>query len=412
MSDSPKRGSLLVIFLTVFIDLLGFGMVLPLLPIYADQFATDEAGWQLGLLMASFSIMQFLVAPAWGRISDRIGRRPVILLGLTGSVIFYTLFGIATIWESLPLLFVARIGAGAAGATISTAQAYIADTTSLQNRSKGMALIGVAFGLGFTFGPLLGFLAVPDRSAAPGPWPGYVAAMISGVALLLAIVLLPESKSAESRAGAWKIVDWASVRRATCIPSLGMLLAVLFICVFSLAKFETTLSLLIKGERGDVHAPFQFSWAHVCLTYAFIGLTMALVQGVFVRRLAGRFSEGSLAAFGALLDILGFGLLLVAISTASTQMLFVALAVIVGGVSFMHPNINSLLSRRSDPASQGMVLGVGQSVNSMARILGSAVGIPLLRIHLTLPYYVAAGMMVVALLLTVVASRSGKDYAT
>src|SRR6476646_8966148 len=121
----PSRGSLLVIFLTVFIDLLGFGMVLPLLPIYASDFGLKEHGWQIGALMASFSLMQFLFAPLWGRLSDRIGRRPVLIVGLLGSVAFYTLFGIASLQKSLLLLFVARIGAGIAGATISTAQAYI-----------------------------------------------------------------------------------------------------------------------------------------------------------------------------------------------------------------------------------------------------------------------------------------------
>src|SRR5580698_7424400 len=131
MNESPRRGSLLVIFLTVFVDLLGFGMVIPLLPIYAEQFTLDESGLMLGLLMASFSAMQFLFAPLWGRLSDRVGRRPVLMIGLAGSVVFYTLFGIATVWESIAWLFVARIGAGVAGATISTAQAYIADSTSL-----------------------------------------------------------------------------------------------------------------------------------------------------------------------------------------------------------------------------------------------------------------------------------------
>ena len=126
MVESPRRGSLLVIFLTVFIDLLGFGMVMPLLPIYGKQFDASYA--TLGLLMASFSAMQFLFAPLWGRLSDRVGRRPVLMLGLAGSVVFYTLFGVATVWQSLAGLFIARIGAGIAGATISTAQAYIADT--------------------------------------------------------------------------------------------------------------------------------------------------------------------------------------------------------------------------------------------------------------------------------------------
>src|SRR5947207_8917718 len=175
MPETPRKGSLLVLFLTVFIDLLGFGIVLPLLPIYGRYFSGGEQAraWILGALMASFSAMQFLFAPIWGRISDRIGRRPVLMLGLAGSVVFYFLFGLATIWESLILLFVARVGAGICGATISTAQAYIADCTSLQDRPKGMALIGAAFGLGFTFGPLFGALAFPTGSETPNAVPGY-----------------------------------------------------------------------------------------------------------------------------------------------------------------------------------------------------------------------------------------------
>eukprot|EP01046_Picozoa_sp_COSAG06_P076947 COSAG06_NODE_24803_length_652_cov_0.822785_1_plen_186_part_01 len=162
---SASKGALGVIFLTVFIDLLGFGIVLPLLPLYADIFGTDPSGIVIGMLMACFSIMQFIFAPIWGAISDRIGRRPVIIIGLAGSVVFYTLFGIAAIYQSLFGLFVTRIGAGIAGATIPTAQAYIADTTTKENRTRGMALIGIAFGLGFTLGPLFAFFAVPQEIA-------------------------------------------------------------------------------------------------------------------------------------------------------------------------------------------------------------------------------------------------------
>ena len=188
MHEGPRKASLLVIFLTVFIDLLGFGMVLPLLPIYAKDFAQQlgleeghsRIGLLIGLLMSSFSIMQLIFAPLWGRLSDRVGRRPVLMVGLGASAVCYALFGVATIFKSLPLLFASRIGAGIAGATISTAQAYIADATSLDKRAKGMALIGAAFGLGFTFGPLFGFLAVPSGQGDPGPGPGYAAAALCG----------------------------------------------------------------------------------------------------------------------------------------------------------------------------------------------------------------------------------------
>lgn len=379
-------------------------MVLPLLPIYADQFTGGQASWELGLLMASFSIMQFIFAPLWGRLSDRIGRRPVLMIGLGGSVAFYSLFGVATIMQSLGLLFVARIGAGIAGATISTAQAYIADTTSLERRPKGMALIGMAFGLGFTFGPLLGFLAVPDRDAAPGPAPGFVAAGLSAVALLLAVFILPESRHADSAPAGRKVLDFAALRQALSVPSVALVLLAIFFCIFSFANFETTLSILING-------PFEFSWKQVCLTYAFIGVMLAAVQGGVVRRLAGRISEGKLAAFGALVEVLGFAMIAASIPERNSGLLLGAQAVIVTGFSFMQPSLNSLLSRRSDPARQGMILGVGQSVSSLARIFGSGLGIPLLRIQFAMPYIVAAGLMSAGLFLILVAARSGKDYA-
>ena len=409
MPTSHRKGSLLVIFLTVFIDLLGFGMVIPLLPIYADQFTVDEAGWQLGMLMASFSVMQFFCAPLWGRLSDRIGRRPVLMIGLFGSIVFYTLFGWATVMKSLSLLLVSRIGAGIAGATIPTAQAYIADSTSLENRPKGMALIGVAFGMGFTFGPLLGFLAVSGQSE-PGPWPGYAAAILSAVAWLLAFFWLPESKTPDSELAAHKIFDFSGFRTALAIPSVALVLVAIFVCVFSFANFETTLSLLIKAHESAGQSAFDFSFGQVCLTYAYIGFTLALIQGGVVRRLAGRVSEGMLASAGALIEVVGFGLVAIAALLGSTGLLLTALAVVVIGFSFMQPNLNSLLSRRSDPARQGMILGVGQSVNALARILGSALGIPLLRIHATMPYSVAAVLMGAGFVMVIVASRRGKDF--
>lgn len=404
MTDAPRRGSLAVIFLTVFIDLLGFGMVIPLLPIYAKQFTVDESGVLIGLLMASFSAMQFMFAPIWGRLSDRIGRRPVLLIGLAGSVMFYALFGVATVMKNIALLFVARVGAGICGATIPTAQAYIADTTTLEGRAKGMALIGAAFGLGFTFGPLFGYLAVPEGTGDPGPGPGYAAAGLSAVALLLAIFKLPESLSPDSKPAHRHWLDLASLKGALATPSIGAILLTLFVCIFAFANFETTLSMLLKGKY------FNFDFRQVCLTFAYIGFTLTLAQGVLVRRLSGRIHEGLMAGAGSLLEIIGFGLMIAAVQSMSLNLLFVALTTVVVGFALMMPSLNSLLSRRSDPARQGGILGVGQSVSSLARILGPIVGIPLLTRHTTLPYWVAAVLMGVGLLLVIVASRRGQDY--
>ena len=350
--------------------------------------------------------MQFLFAPFWGRLSDRIGRRPVLMIGLLGSVVFYTLFGVATVQKNLVLVLISRIGAGVFGATISTAMAYIADTTTLEKRHAGMAIIGAAFGLGFTFGPLFGYLAVPSGEGDPGPWPGYAAAGLSAFALLLAIFKLPESLRPGGVPAARKLLDMVGLRHALATPSVGLLLLVSFVTVFSFANFETTLALLIKGET------FQFTFRHLCLTFAFIGFVLMIAQGVLVRRLSGRISEPILGAAGAVLEVIGFVLIVQSIEAESVGTLFAALTVVVCGFSFLTPSINSLISRRSHPAQQGGILGLGQSVSSLARILGSLVGIPLLLHNQTLPFWLAAGLMAAAILLMVLAGRRGKDFAT
>jgi MFS family permease len=409
MPESPRKGSLLVLFLTVFVDLLGFGIVLPLLPLYGTYFTgTDEArAWVLGTLMASFSAMQFLFAPIWGRVSDRIGRRPVLMLGLLGSVMFYTLFGLATVWESLTLLFVARIGAGICGATIATAQAYIADCTSLEDRSKGMALIGAAFGLGFTFGPLFGALAFPTGQETPTAIPGYLAAGLSAVALLLAVWKLPESRRPDSGLTAHTWIDLRALRQAVATPSIGWLLLSSFVCVLAFGNFETTLSLLLRGEKESA---FHFSFRHIFYTFSFIGLVLMAVQGGIVRRVAGRISEAALATIGAVLELMGFGLLIEAVRLASVPWLFAALAFVVGGFAFLTPSINALLSRRSHPAWQGGILGVGQSATALARILAPLVGMQLFHRGETLPFWAGGALMAVAGALVLLASRLGTDY--
>jgi len=416
MTDSPRRGSLLVIFLTVFIDLLGFGIVLPLLPVYGKEFARSagesgaEVGVMLGLLMASFSIMQFLFAPFWGRISDRIGRRPVLMIGLLGSVIFYTLFGIATVMKSLPLLFVARIGAGLAGATIPVSHAYIADTTTKETRTKGMALVGAAFGLGFTFGPLFGLLAVPTGTGDPGPGPGYAAAALSAFALVLAYFKLPESLPEGGQVTKRRIFNFQSVSDALATPTIGLLLVTMFVCVLAFASFESTLSVLIRDEQGA----FAFSYRELCLTFAFIGAVLTVVQGGLVRRLAGRVSDAMLATAGTLVSVVGFLFLARAGETGSLGMLWGALTTVVTGFAFITPSLNSLISRRSDPAKQGSIMGVAQSISSLARIVGPIAGLMLFHLQppssASWPLWLAAALMLGGLGMVVLAARGGKDY--
>lgn len=409
----PSRGSLAVIFLTVFIDLLGFGIVLPLLPIYADIFGEDPSGIVIGLLMASYSIMQFFFAPIWGSLSDRIGRRPVIIIGLAGSVVFYLMFAAAAWWHSLLGLFITRIGAGIAGATIPTAQAYIADTTKNEDRARGMALIGVAFGMGFALGPLFAFFAVTSDQADPGAGPGLVAGALSFVALMMAIFVLPESKHANSQpvqSSRFNIDAW---KKALSSPAMAYLLFGFFVCIFAFGNFETTLSLLIKGPKGAdgiSETPFDFSFKKVCLTFAFIGFLVAVVQGGIVRRISKKVSEQRLAIAGAGIEVLGFGVLSYAVSIASEAWLFGSMVIIVAGYSCLQPSLYSLISRWSDPTEQGKALGVSQSVGALARIFGAALGVPMLKVYLLLPYLVASILMFVVAIAIFIACRTGRDF--
>lgn len=377
MSESSYRGSLPVIFVTVFIDLLGFGMVLPLLPVYAKELAHSEQvlasgipiGVLIGVLMSSFSAMQVLFSPVWGRLSDRIGRRPVLMIGLAGSVVFYAMLGLATVHRSFLWLLVSRVGAGIAGATIPTAHAYIADTTSPEARAQGMALVGTAFGLGFTFGPLLGLLALPRGGGELGPGPGYGAAMLSAAALALAYFRLPETlvRGAPTR------------RRSSFAPALDLLtsagllllLAAAFLCAFAFSNFEATLSLLLKSPM------FTFSFRQLCLTFALVAFVSAAVQGGLVGRLARYASERTLVVAGAVIQILGFGLLAAAAGSGSRNLLFVGLPVLVAGFALLTPSLNAMISRSSDPGRQGEIMGLTQGVGALARIVGPLVGIPL-----------------------------------
>ena len=243
MSQSPPKSALFLIFATVCIDLLGFGLVLPLLPIYGRELTAsmspNTAGMTLGLLMSCYTMMQFVFAPIWGRLSDRFGRRPILLLSLTGSTVFYFLFGLASVWRSLVWMFVARIGAGIAGATIPTAQAYIADVTTPEKRARGMALIGAAFGLGFTLGPLVGAAAIfISHDVGVSPWPGFAAAGLSAMALTFAIFKLPESLNKEKAPEERRHFDLRSLVEAVSVPSIAILLVVVFLSVFALANFE------------------------------------------------------------------------------------------------------------------------------------------------------------------------------
>jgi multidrug resistance protein len=346
---------LLIIFLTVFIDLLGFGIIIPLLPFYAETFGASAL--TVGLLSTSYSLMQFLFAPLWGRLSDRVGRRPVILIGLFGSFISYLLFGLA---DSLPVLFAARLCAGVAGANIPTAQAFIADTTTPENRAKGMGLVGAAFGLGFVFGPAIGGFFSQWGYAMPA----FFASALSLANFTAGCFLLPESRTPAADAEIVRRSRIESLRLALTRPFLPLLLTIYFIVVAAFSSFEATFALFSERQ-------FDFTAATIGYVFAFVGVVLSVVQGGLVGRAARTIGERRLVPIA--IFIIGVGLATIAASQ-SVQLLVAGCGVLAVGMGFNSPSMVSLISRLSGRDDQGGVLGVSQSLASLARVIGPAWG--------------------------------------
>ena len=378
---------LIIVFITVFIDLLGFGIIIPLMPFYATHFGASA--FQVGMLATSFSLMQFLFAPLWGRWSDVVGRRPVILIGLLGSAISYLTFGLA---QSLTVLFVSRCLGGIAGANIPTAQAFIADTTTPENRAKGMGMVGAAFGLGFIFGPALGgFLSQWGYEA-----PALFAAALSFANFIAALALLPESLPPERRTAARRLTRLEAFEHALNRPRLPTVLVVFFLIVAAFASFESMFALY--GE-----ARFGFNSVTIGYLFSGVGVILAVVQGLLVGRVVARVGEHRLAPVA--IGLLSVGLMLVTVA-GSIPALAAACALIAVGMGFQSPSMLSVISQLSDPADQGSMLGVSQSLGSLARIVGPLWGgFVFDRFGHTAPFISAALVMSIACVLSMAAFR-------
>jgi MFS family permease len=402
-----SRGALLVIFLTVFIDLLGFGIVLPVMPRQAEPYLTAlglspvASGATIGGLFSVFSLMQFIFSPFWGRLSDRIGRRPMLLLSLLGSVVFYALYGLAVTLPperaalAIGLMLLSRIGAGIAGASVGTAAAVIADCTTPENRARGMALIGIAFGAGFTLGPLIAYFGLALFKQQP--WGvGALASMLSFVALLVAIFVFKETRRPGARA-AKEIPSLSRFSSVLGMPRVGALVLIYFLSIFSFANFEATLARLTESA-------FNMSDDDNFLVFAFIGLMLMFAGGLY-RPLSKRLPETRLLGTGIGLMMLGLGLVgLVAWAVHGLvpghgwpleKLFYLASAVAVAGFAFVNPSVSALISKNADPERQGEVLGVNQSFASLGRILGPFVGSMLFALNAshTLPFAVAVAVL-------------------
>ncbi|KYG67100.1 multidrug resistance protein [Bdellovibrio bacteriovorus] len=383
MTETSNKSRLAIIFFTVFLYLVGFGVVIPILPILSRNFGATAV--QTGLLLSVYSLMQFLFAPFWGKLSDRYGRRPILLLCLLGEVFSYILFAQA---RSLEWLFVARILAGFFGASISTASAYISDITPKHERSKGMALIGVAFGLGFVVGPALGGgLAVWGASINSEPHfdTSFAAYWVAGLCLanfLFGIKFLTESLSETSESAAKKkrfSIMWHYLNAKT----IGPLMAVFMLSSLAMSSMEATL-ILFMGEK------FHWDVKQVSFGFAYIGVIMIFTQGFLVRRLLPKWGERKVLRLGVLLLALGLGGIAISGNMAAMGITMTLLAL---GNGLANPANLGSISLLTSSQEQGATMGVTQSMASLGRIVGPLIGGLLYQhISITSPFW-ASGIL-------------------
>ncbi|HWM91012.1 MAG TPA: MFS transporter [Thermoanaerobaculia bacterium] len=352
---APGRRAFSIVFLTVLLDLTGFAMILPQIPFYALELNATPA--QVGMLFSSYSLAQFLFAPLLGRFSDRVGRRPVLLAALCGSAASHLLFAFA---GSFAMLIVARSLAGVA-ASFSLAQAYAADISSSQDRSRAMGLMGAAFGIAFVVGPLLGWgLGELEPRVVP-----LTAAALSAAGFLVALLRLPESLPAEVRERAAEARTGPSgLSRVRRDGLLGGLLLLFFLVMFCFSIFESTLALYCQRR-------FALGRAETSGLFALVGIVLVVVQGGLLGRLVKRFGEKRLILAG--IGLMGAGVAV--LPAAPTLALFAAcLCLLAAGSGLHNPSTLGLLSRLTGEGGQGGILGLSRSSAALARTLGPALG--------------------------------------
>jgi DHA1 family tetracycline resistance protein-like MFS transporter len=367
---------LLIIFLTIFVNLIGFGIIIPLLPFYAETFGARPI--VIGLLFAVFSLCQLVAAPALGDLSDRYGRRPILLFSLLGTVVSFVMLALA---HSIAMLFLARIVDGLSGGNISTARAYVADVTEPKDRARAYGLIGAAFGLGFIMGPALsGVLAQVSITA-----PIWAAAALTLVAAAMAWFWLPETVH-RANAGAGNPLSYLPglLQR----PAIRRVLTVDFIYWFAFSIFQTTFALFAARR-------FDFNASRTGYFMAGFGVLGAVIQGGFIRPIVKRTGDKPMFVAGVLFSIAG----LIAAAMSHSVMLFaISLVPLAFGMGFGHPTVSSLVSRAGRGDEQGRVQGAASAVESLGRTFGPVWGnASLQRYGEATPFVSGAAFLVLAL---------------
>jgi DHA1 family tetracycline resistance protein-like MFS transporter len=374
-----------IVVLIVLIDLLGFTVVMPLLAPFAEQYGFRE--WQIGLLFSAYPLCQLIAGPILGRMSDRYGRRPILIFSQAGTALSFLILGLS---RNFTVMLLARMLDGASGGNILVAQAYVADVTPPENRSRGMGLIGMAFGLGFVLGPLLGgvLVSLPIAEDWRLRLPFLVAAGFSTLAWILVLSRLPESRpvGARNRESA-RVLSWRGLADTMTLPGIGQLMLLGFLSVLAFAALEGTLSLYLR-RRMDWNA------RSAAFVFAGLGLLSALVQGGLIRRLVPRFGEPRLIGAGIAIVALGFA----GLALASGALELAGAIVLVGvGQGLVGPTVSGLLSRITPASEQGAVFGTLSSAQTLARMISySTANLLLGRVSTAAPYWFGFGVYLAA----------------
>lgn len=376
-----KRSPLLVIYLTVFIDLLGFGLILPLMPYYAEHLGASGVG--VGALLSAFSLAQFLGSPILGKLSDRYGRRRVLLVSLAGSVVAFTLTGFAA---TLPALIAARALAGLFSATIATAQAYIADVTKPEERTKYMGILGACIGFGFIFGPALGAgLSRFGFGAA-----SFAAAGLSAINLVWAFFVLKEPAQHKNIGADKSPLNLIAQLRSTWNrPVLKRIMVSGFLIMLAFVGMEATFALLAKRHFGLAEGSLG-------LLFTYFGVIIAVVQGGLVGRISRRWGEKNTALAGMFAIAAGLAILP---HTPGLLFMLAAAGVLAAGQGLFMPAISSLVSKTAGAGEQGAVLGLNQALASLARAAGPLAAGYLFDLNHFLPYWSGAAFAFMAFLI-------------
>lgn len=359
---------------TVALDLLGFGVIIPLLPLYADGFDASPA--TIGFLLAAYSLAQFVMAPIWGRLSDKVGRKPVLLVTLAGSGVGSLILALA---GSIPMLFFGRILDGASGASVAVARASIADIASEADRPRLMGLLGAAFGFGFVFGPVIGSLAVLG-----GPrLPFVVTAVLAVANFISTLIRLPETR------GATAVVTSTGAQKVQVSGLVKRLLLITFVGLVAFSGFEAVFALFAVDRLAT-------SPSVVALLFTFVGVVLTVTQAALIAPLSRRLGESGLIRFGLAVNVAAFVVLTMAHSIPT---LGAALAALAFGQGLLTPALSSALAGAVEEHRSGAVLGLQHSAGGLARVVGPAMGGVLYGISQSVPFALAAVLGILALAL-------------